>query len=69
MNTATFISERNCLIPRHRAKKMAAKRQKYLVEAPVSLEEKTYDIQKVSYIDAEDDIAAYWAVVKVSYEI
>ena len=69
MNAATFINERNCLIPKKRAELMAKHRSHYLVQTPVSNDEQTYAIDKVLYIDIEDEIAAYWAVVKVSYKI
>ena len=69
VSTATFINERNCLVPRDQAKKIENGRRKYLVETPESLEQNTYSIYKVLYKDAEDEIAAYWAVVQVSYKI
>ena len=69
MNTATFINERNCLIPRERAKKMENSKRQYLVETPISNEHETYPINKMFYSNNEDGIAAYWALIKVSYKI
>ena len=48
---------------------IANRRQNYLVQTPVSNGEETYSIEKMLYIDTNDAIAAYWAVVRVSYWI
>ena len=69
MSTATFINERNCIVTRDQAKKIDNGRRKYRVETPESLEQDPYIIYKVLYKEAEDEIAMYWGIVRVSYEI
>ena len=69
MTTATFINERNCLVPRDFAMKIGINRENYRAETPVSLLQEPYDIHSVFYKSKEDAIAADWGVVKVSYKI
>ena len=42
---------------------------RYRVESPVFLQQGRNYIESVLYIDANDDIAAYWGVLKVSFKI
>ena len=41
----------------------------YLVESPFFLQQQKCPIRKVLYKNVDDDIAAYWGVVRVSYKI
>ena len=50
------------------AKKIGISSRNYRAETPVFLGQKIYYIHKVLYKDTEDEIAAYWGVVKVSYK-
>ena len=67
--TATFINRCNCLITRSWAIKIDKKEEHYIAESPALLERKKYEIREVFYKKVDDDVAAYWGVVKVSYKI
>ena len=67
--TATFINGCNCLIARAWAIKIEEKEEHYVVESPMFLEQQQNEIDSVLYKKIDDDVAAYWGVVKVSYKI
>ena len=67
--TVTFINECNCLTTREWAIKLKVSKEIYCVESPVFLKQSEHGIDDVFYKGADDDVAAYWGVVKVSYKI
>ena len=67
--TATFINQCNCITTRNQALRIEAMKEKHRVESPVFLQQEIHEIDSVLYKNAEDDVAAYWGVVKVSYKI
>ena len=69
MATATFINQCNCITALHEAMKIVIRKGLYRVESPVFLQQTIHEIDSVLYKNADDDVAAYWGVVKVSYNI
>ena len=69
MATATFINECNCLTTKNWDIKIEEKEEHYVVESPMFLEQQQNEIDSVLYKKTDDDVAAYWGVVKVSYKI
>ena len=66
---ATFINQCNCLIARFWAIKIKRKEEHYIAESPALLGREKYEIHSVLHKNVDDDVAAYWGVVKVSYKI
>ena len=69
MATANFINEGNCLVTKDWAKRVESYKKNYFAETPVFAGQKTYDIYSTFFNDADDDVAAFWGVIKVSYKI
>ena len=64
-----FINDCHCLTTKDWAIEIDDNKGKYRVERIVLLQQDTYDIKKVLYKNVDDDVAAYWGVVRVSYKI
>ena len=69
MATATFINDGNCLVSRDWAIIVKSEKDHYLAQTPFYFGKKEYGIDSTFYKDIEDDIAAFWGVLKVSYKI
>ena len=69
MAASTFINQCHCLITRTWAEIIDKNEEDYLAESPVSLLQERYDIDSVFYKKEDDDVAAYWGVIRVNYEI
>ena len=69
MGTTTFINECNCLTTKGWAMIIDENKVIHRVESPVFLKQERYYIKSVLYKDVDDDVAAYWGVLKVSYKI
>ena len=69
LTSATFINQCNCLITKEWAKLIENREDHFLAESPMFLEQKQNKIDSVLYKKTDDDVAAYWGVVKVSYKI
>ena len=69
MAAANFINEGNCLVTKEMAIKVKGNTNFYFVESPVFPEKNIYSIDSTFYKDVDDDVAALWGVIKVSYKI
>ena len=69
LTTATFINKCNCLIARDWAILIENYERLYIAESPMFLKQEQNEIDSVFYKKTDDDVAAYWGVVKVSYKI
>ena len=69
MATATFINEGNCLVSRDWAIRVNENKNYYVVQTPFFSGKNEYGIDSTLYKDADDDVAAFWGVLKVSYKI
>ena len=69
MAAANFINEGNCLVTKEIAIKIEGNIKSYLAETPVFPEKKIYSIDSIFYKRVDDDVAAFWGVLKVSYKI
>ena len=67
--STTFTNECNCLTTKDWAKKIEENKGLYRVESPVFFALERNDIRSVLYKNVDDDVAAYWGVIKVSYNI
>ena len=67
--TVTFINDCNCLTSREWAMQIDKKKGHYRVESPVLYGQVVSHIESVLYKDVDDDVAAYWGVLRVSYKI
>ena len=69
VTTANFINEGNCLVTKDWAMAVEENKEIYFAETPVFPEKDRYSIDSVFYKDVDDEVAAFWGVLKVSYKI
>ena len=69
MATANFINVGNCLVSRDWAIRVNENKDHYIAETPLFSRKSKYGIDSTFYKDADDEVAAFWGVLKVSYKI
>ena len=67
--TVNFINQGNCIVTKELAATIEINKQLYRAETPVFLRQELLHIHDVFYKNVDDDVAALWGVLKVSYKI